>query len=176
MFVRAVCVAAGLIFLAGNASSQASSTRKPHLEQYSALEDEGGLPPVREEARVADSEDFEEVEGTVLDTDPAAMPQAPGASAQAHAVRAARPAAPAAAPVEDSRQPNEPASLADSFPYDPVPAAEVSSIRQRVHLVDLLLRKYGRAYDYRTHPVRELKAVLADLDAQAKAWKRSQHH
>src|SRR5262249_42158984 len=52
--------------------------------------------------------------------------------------------------------------------YDPVPVGQAEPLSRRLRLVDEMIRKYGRAYDYRIHTVKELEAILADLDAQAR--------
>jgi hypothetical protein len=36
---------------------------------------------------------------------------------------------------------------------------------RRLQLVDSIIRRYGRAYDYRTHTIRELEQILAKLNA-----------
>jgi hypothetical protein len=51
--------------------------------------------------------------------------------------------------------------------YDPVPSDQKDSMSRRLKLVDMLIHRYGRAYDYRMHTVRELEAVLAQLDGAA---------
>ncbi|MGZ3689387.1 MAG: hypothetical protein ACXWP5_02850 [Bdellovibrionota bacterium] len=53
--------------------------------------------------------------------------------------------------------------------FDPVPTAQVAPIASRLKIVDAILRKYGRAYDYRTHTFRELQEILEHLDMAAAA-------
>jgi hypothetical protein len=48
--------------------------------------------------------------------------------------------------------------------YDVIPEAQRQLIARRFKLVEALLLKYGRAYDYRGHTVRELENELARLD------------
>lgn len=61
-----------------------------------------------------------------------------------------------------------PAKLPDSaLAYDPVPSDQVDALSKRLQLVDLLIRRHARAYDYRTHTVRELELILAKLEASA---------
>jgi hypothetical protein len=52
-------------------------------------------------------------------------------------------------------------------PFDAVPQSQADGISKRLGLVEEILRKYGRAYDYRTLTIKDLQAILADLDAQA---------
>jgi len=53
----------------------------------------------------------------------------------------------------------------ESQSFDPVPPAQAESIAQRLKLVEILIRKYGRAYDYRMHTLRDLESILMQLDA-----------
>ena len=47
--------------------------------------------------------------------------------------------------------------------YDSVPSDQTDSIIKRLQLTEELVRKYGRAYDYRTHTTQSLQAILSDL-------------
>jgi hypothetical protein len=59
-----------------------------------------------------------------------------------------------------------PAKLPDSgLAYDPVPSDQIDALGRRLQLTDALIRRHGRAYDYRTHTVRDLELILAKLDA-----------
>lgn len=59
-----------------------------------------------------------------------------------------------------------PAKLPDSgLSYDPVPSDQINALSRRLQLTDALIRRHGRAYDYRTHTVRDLELILAKLDA-----------
>lgn len=49
--------------------------------------------------------------------------------------------------------------------YDLVPSDQVDPLGKRLQLVEILIRKYSRAYDYRAHTVQELVTILAKLDA-----------
>lgn len=51
--------------------------------------------------------------------------------------------------------------------YESVPPEQIEGISQRLKLIDQLLRKYGRAYDYRIHTIKELETILSELDAKA---------
>lgn len=50
--------------------------------------------------------------------------------------------------------------------YDPVPASQAEPIIKRLKLVEELIRKYGRAYDYRNHTLKQLEGVLASLEGR----------
>lgn len=50
--------------------------------------------------------------------------------------------------------------------FDPVPEQSTDSIAKRLRVVGTLIRKYGRAYDYRTHTLGELLQILTQLDSQ----------
>lgn len=52
--------------------------------------------------------------------------------------------------------------------FEPVPAEQIEAISKRLKLVDLILRKYGHAYDYRMHTLRELETVLAGTEPQVR--------
>ena len=54
-----------------------------------------------------------------------------------------------------------------SSKYDSVPGAQAEPLLRRLRLVEELIAKYGRAYDYRTLTVTQLQAILGELDAQA---------
>jgi uncharacterized protein YkwD len=54
--------------------------------------------------------------------------------------------------------------LIEKGKFDHVPSDQVDSIARRLKLVEVLLRKYGRAYDYRIHTLSELETILANLE------------
>ena len=72
-----------------------------------------------------------------------ALPQVPTAPAPAMQV-----------PVKTALEPS----------FDAVPEDQVTALSKRLKLTEELIRKYHRAYDYRTHTVRELEVILAKLD------------
>ena len=59
----------------------------------------------------------------------------------------------------------EPTTQADekASAYDTVPGEQTDSILKRLKLAEELVRKYGRAYDYRTHTTQSLQAILNGL-------------
>ena len=72
--------------------------------------------------------------------------------------------APRATPKAQAANPN-PVKAEKAEPlFDQVPAEQVEGIANRLKLIDTLLRKYGRAYDYRTHTFKELEKILAQLE------------
>ena len=63
--------------------------------------------------------------------------------------------------VQAAASPAKPALMAT---FDTVPADQAESISRRLALVEVLIRKYGRAYDYRSHTLHELQSILEQLD------------
>lgn len=59
----------------------------------------------------------------------------------------------------------ESSAVAPATPYDPVPADQVDALSKRLKLVEELIRKHGRAYDYRTLTIKELEALIEGLSA-----------
>lgn len=55
----------------------------------------------------------------------------------------------------------------ENYIFESVPPEQIEGISQRLKLIDQLLRKYGRAYDYRIHTIKELENILSELDAKA---------
>lgn len=53
--------------------------------------------------------------------------------------------------------------------YDMVRADQADSIAGRLALVELLIVKFNRAYDYRIHTTRELETILAELERHGDA-------
>lgn len=51
--------------------------------------------------------------------------------------------------------------------YDQVPPEQIDSIAHRLKRVEQILRKSGRAYDYRVHTNQELELILSELDEHA---------
>lgn len=80
---------------------------------------------------------------------------APGYRA-AEAVEAAEPVAAAPAPA-----------ATPSSKFDTVPGSQTEPLLRRLKLVEALILKYGRAYDYRSLTVTELQSILGKLDVQS---------
>lgn len=81
------------------------------------------------------------------------------------------PAPPKAAHVSKKKTKKSKVSLvstASANPnFDPVPRGQEESIARRLKLVEIMIRRYGRAYDYRMHTLRDLENILAKLDAES---------
>lgn len=71
------------------------------------------------------------------------------------------PAIPSAKPVAAAT-----ARLATAS-FDTVPAGQSDAILQRLKIVENLVRKYGRAYDYRAHTLKELQLIQSTLESTA---------
>lgn len=48
--------------------------------------------------------------------------------------------------------------------FDPVPADQTEALLKRLKLVETLIEKFGRAYDYRALTVSQLENILANLE------------
>jgi hypothetical protein len=48
--------------------------------------------------------------------------------------------------------------------YDPVPSDQTGPITKRLKVIETLILKHGRAYDYRSHTAKELESILKKLD------------
>ncbi len=83
---------------------------------------------------------------------PAVRKQAPVASAPVARQAEAAPA-PALAPKQETR-----------INYDKVPASETAPLMQRLKLVEQLIERHHRAYDYRAFTVKQLQEILKALD------------
>ena len=96
---------------------------------------------------------------------------------------------PAADPVKTPRKPGKPSQLprnaktdprkvtelprtpeavqvtaGDRFSFDPVPQAHAESVAGRLAIVADLIRRHGRAYDYRALTTQELETIRGELD------------
>ena len=49
--------------------------------------------------------------------------------------------------------------------FELVPANQAEPIIHRLKIVEELIRKHGRAYDYRMHTIKELQSILSQLDS-----------
>jgi hypothetical protein len=101
-------------------------------------------------------------------TSQAQTAKAPAATAK----RAVAAATPAAAPKATPAAAAAPAKAAQSArlavaTYDTVPASQSDALIQRLKIVENLIRKYGRAYDYRTHTLKELELIQSTLESAA---------
>ena len=144
---------AALLFLTGLSSTAHANIPKKNLskssatkpaEVYAATEEDPHTPTLIDTSEPGDVTASEEVVAV-----PAMM-----------AVPVVMPAPPIPAPKP---------KLAESVPaatkFDPVPPTRVDSILKRVKLVETILKKYGRAYDYRTVSSQDLEKILAQLES-----------
>lgn len=71
-------------------------------------------------------------------------------------------AAPAPVPTD------APKVLAAPVIYDSVPGDQKDAVLKRIRLVETLVAKYGRAYDYRAYTIAQLEKALNRLESDAK--------
>ena len=60
--------------------------------------------------------------------------------------------------------------------FDAVPMEQIEPFLKRIRLVEELLEKYGRAYDYRVHTVRDLEVIRAQLEIDAQTRSSNTSH
>jgi hypothetical protein len=120
-------------------AAASTSHKPPTQEVYSAVEDDSAASAPAQ---------------TVPITAPLPAPVTRKAVVQA---RAAAPAA---------RRSSVASKLPDAaLAYDLVPSDQIDPLARRLQLVEALIRRHARAYDYRIHTVPELETILAKLDA-----------
>ncbi len=74
------------------------------------------------------------------------------------------------APVQTmAAPPARVAKITRAVSFDAVPASQSDAILQRIKIVENLVRKYGRAYDYRAHTLKELQLIQSTLESAAPA-------
>lgn len=182
--VRGAFAVLGLVVLTvfvGSAEAKThrkkAATSKATLhEQYSATENEGDQAPETrpltmdmttpatagaELIPVGDSAAEEPVVEGAPELQEPALPPAPAP------VVAATPAEVAPMSRQEARV-DARTELREEIRFDAVPGPQKDAIRRRLQIVDLLVARYGRAYDYRTHTVRELEQIRANLDASVR--------
>ena len=49
-------------------------------------------------------------------------------------------------------------------PFDNVPEEQRAAIVKRLELVADLIKRHGRAYDYRQHTLKDLRSIISELD------------
>jgi hypothetical protein len=57
-------------------------------------------------------------------------------------------------------------------PYFTVPTRQMNLIAARLHVIEAILLESGRAYDYRSHTMSELKSILLEIRAQKRLDQR----
>lgn len=69
------------------------------------------------------------------------------------------------APVPQLSAPAPKAPVQKNSSYDPVPSDQVNPVVRRLRLVEEIVRKHQRAYDYRMLTTRDLESILASLES-----------
>lgn len=106
--------------------------------------------------------------------------QAQGELRDSVSVSKSAPAPTAMAEEEDDFMPSPPSSTyaapksslspaASPAAFDPVPSDQIDSVASRLQLVEQILRKYGRAYDYRSVTASDLMRIYRDLASTTSA-------
>jgi hypothetical protein len=134
------------IMIAILASESAWAAKK--LESYSAIEPSSIAPGVQ--AQLAG-----EVHPTSI------APPVPSKKPAPRVVKTALTIAPQKSPAR--RTSVTPVSRGN---FDPVASDQIDSVAQRLKLVEQILVRHARAYDYRVHSARELRAILSRLDGK----------
>jgi hypothetical protein len=144
-----------IIGLAGISHSRLSWASKTP-EVYSATEDDavmldqGDAPPAPSPAHLEESDD-----------NPTPPPVKPKRKASKKVAKSKA----AAQPGELAKAPEVPVIAAGApKAYDLVPSEQKDAIVERMKICEVLIEKYGRAYDYRVHTLKDLRAVLEDLE------------
>lgn len=81
----------------------------------------------------------------------------------------------AAPPIIQARTAPTPSSNSSPQQYDAVPTTQAEPLIRRLRLVETIIAKYGRAYDYKTLTVTELQTILGQLDNQATQAAEARH-
>lgn len=160
-------------------SSTAFASNRKALENYSATDDSGSAIEADDAADSSDNAaaaaEGRKAQNTRVADDLAndfdRPPVPPTAPIKGVAVNQPAPA-PAPVPVAQqsfftAKPAAAPVAAAPLAPvaktYDRVPQDQIDPVLTRLQLVEEIVRRFGRAYDYRTHTVRELEAILQQL-------------
>lgn len=147
-------------------ASAASHSKKQAKEVYAATDNSEMQPgfamPVDTEtgANLAISNGVQTQSVEAAPAPKKAKARATAAAAPASVIETV-PAIPSAKPVAAAS-----ARLATAS-FDTVPASQSDAILQRLKIVENLVRKYGRAYDYRAHTLKELLLIQSTLESTA---------
>ncbi|MFL5814670.1 MAG: hypothetical protein ACJ763_13940 [Bdellovibrionia bacterium] len=145
------------------ASAVSRIKRAPAKEIYAATDASEMQPGVAAGFAAPVESDSSDSAETTLPTAPATLPAASAApAAKAHKAAKAKAAMPAASAPKAAASAAAPAAA-----YDAVPSNQSDAILQRLKIVENLVRKYGRAYDYRTHTLKELELIQSTLEGTA---------
>lgn len=80
------------------------------------------------------------------------------------AVEDESPSAPAVVPNPKAKSTSK--AKTELRAFESVPHEQVEPIAKRLQVVEALLRRHGRAYDYRMHTLKELENILASLEPE----------
>jgi hypothetical protein len=127
--------------------AKSTPTKNAPPEQYPAIESGGSFPVADDEELASSDEASSDAQASLGAPGELALPPPPP-PLEANVA----PAAP--------ERPKKPV-----IPFDQVPRERRDTIRGRLVLVDRLILRFGRAYDYRTHTTAELRAILTELEA-----------
>jgi hypothetical protein len=141
-----------LLILTTLAPQFAHAAKRLIPETYSATDSSAGIAPVgKQQPLMADNES---------DSDELSTPEESPSSRPAAVEAAPLVATPAVQPQTRAQG----AQAAQASPtYDTVPIEQTDAFVKRLGLVSEILKKYGRAYDYRMHTVKELETLLNEL-------------
>lgn len=126
-----------LILLLVGQSSWARAKHAHVPERYAATENDGTAPVI--------------MAGHPID-EPGLEPDAPAAKQDAKATK-------------PSPKQNAVKAETNSAPFDVVPRERAAEISERVKYSYEILKRFGRAYDYKTVTLKELKSILKELEA-----------
>jgi hypothetical protein len=66
--------------------------------------------------------------------------------------------------IETLKSKNTASAEPPKNPFDNVPENQRAGIAKRLELVADLIKRHGRAYDYRQHTLKELRSIISELD------------
>ncbi len=70
------------------------------------------------------------------------------------------------AEIKSTSVPEKSITKSEEESFDVVPSSKIPEIAERVKYAYDILRRFGRAYDYRTTTLSELKKILQDLEGE----------
>jgi hypothetical protein len=138
-------------------------------------------PSKKKAPEVYAATDVNEIQAGTAAALPVEDDTAPLLSSQNVQVQEAAPQKKTAAPKQKQKTPRAVASAASAkankpvavtakaVAFDVVPADQSNAILERLKIVEELIRKYGRAYDYRTHTLKELQLIQGTLESTSAA-------
>jgi hypothetical protein len=126
----------------------------------------GAAWAAKPKARAEAHETYSAVDANPMEASASAISiPAPGVQAPGHVPTGATPPSHGSVVATDAAAPG--GGRWRTIPFDSVPSGQADAISKRLRLVERLLTKYGRAYDYRTLTVKDLESILAYLEEEA---------